>query len=152
MPKGPEAQRPPAQDSLSLLIRAKHLLLAPDPPSDMLHQVEQLLTYLILRTELHMYLGYEEPREILFEPGDCMLTPSARALLDACQQPPAEFIHRHLTGDWGQLSEEERQANEVAICQHLPVRSTYRTRNGASIVVLTAADRASTTIMVLGEA
>lgn len=94
-----ETPRPPAQDTVSLLIRAKHLLITPDPPPDMAQQVEAILTDLILRTELHVYLGVEEGSEVLFEPGWCTVSPGAQSVLKACEQRASEFIHRHLTGD-----------------------------------------------------
>ena len=114
-------------------------------------QVEQLLTDLILRTELHIYLGYEEARADIFEPGWCAVTPAARALLEENDQPAFEFLHRHLIGDWTQMSEEEQQANEEAVRAGFPVQSRFRTRSGATIYVRTEADRSATTVRVAGE-
>jgi hypothetical protein len=151
MMRNPETPRPPAQDTVSLLIRAKHLLITPDPPSDMPQQVEAILTDLILRTELHVYLGVEEAKEVLFEPGWCAVSPGAQKLLAACEQRASEFIHRHLTGDWGEGGEVEHQANEIALSQDLAILSVYRTRSGERIWVRTAADRSATTVLLPAE-
>jgi hypothetical protein len=51
----------------------------------------------------------------LFRLGQVVGTPGAiEALKDAGQQP-AEFLTRHVTGDWGDLCDEDKEENELSV-------------------------------------
>ena len=50
-----------------------------------------------------------------FRLGQTVATPAAlKAIQQACQSP-AEFLDRHVRGDWGDLCDEDKQANEDAL-------------------------------------
>jgi hypothetical protein len=83
-----------------------------------------------------------------FPLGQIVMTPGAlRALVDAGQNP-MEFVRRHQAGDWGDLSEDDRQENEWSLQRRLRLLSAYQTANGERIWVVTEADRSPTTLLL----
>ena len=50
-----------------------------------------------------------------FPVGRIVATPGALAALEVAGQTPQEFLARHVRGDWGDLSEEDVQENEVSL-------------------------------------
>ena len=47
-----------------------------------------------------------------FSLGRIVATPGALHALHEAGQSAGEFLSRHVTGDWGDLDEEDRQVNE----------------------------------------
>ncbi len=47
-----------------------------------------------------------------FELGRVVATPGALAALEEADQRPEEFLARHVAGDWGEVSEEDKQEND----------------------------------------
>jgi hypothetical protein len=93
----------------------------------------------------------EQPPRPKFRLGQLVATPGAlRALKDAGQEP-LEFIQRHVTGDWGEVSEEDKQENEFSVTHGFRILSAYRTAKGEKIWLLTEADRSATTILLPSE-
>jgi hypothetical protein len=84
----------------------------------------------------------------LFSLGLIVTTPGVLTALERNSQTPAEFIGRHLLGDWGTLCPEDRMANEEALDQDLRVLSAYRLHDGERIWVITEADRSVTTALL----
>ena len=88
---------------------------------------------------------------------------ASRGVYDlACQVPDfARFIqdslNRHVKRDWGELDDEDRQTNDLALKQGTRLLSAYSPRedgddrfpkNGvATIWIITEADRSATTIL-----
>ena len=58
------------------------------------------------------------------------------------------YVSRHAAGDWGELTEHDRQSNEYAVKCGLRVLSAYRLSTGEKIWVITEADRSMTTILL----
>jgi hypothetical protein len=58
------------------------------------------------------------------------------------------FLSRHANGDWGEVNDHDRKANEYAVEHGLPVRSAYTLSSGEKICVITDADRSKTTILL----
>jgi len=56
-------------------------------------------------------------------------------------------VVRHKCGDWGELCEEDRQANEDAVKYGDRVFSSYNYKGG-KIWIITEYDRSSTTVML----
>ena len=88
-----------------------------------------------------------------FELGRVVATPTALELLETAGRSPVEFLDRHVRGDWGDLSEEDCQSNEVALRDGSRILSAYVTRNGQKIWIITEATdgrghRAATTILL----
>ena len=63
----------------------------------------------------------------------------------------AEFvglISRHRSGDWGDLDEEDKRLNELALSRGLRIFSAYETSSGLKIWIITEADRNFTTVLL----
>jgi hypothetical protein len=83
-----------------------------------------------------------------FALGHVVATPGALNALATAGQSPQEFLDRHASGDWGELSEEDRKENEFSITEGLRILSAYRLRDGTKIWIITEADRSSTCILL----
>ena len=87
-------------------------------------------------------------KQPLFSMGQVVATPGALLALEAAGQNPAEFLDRHVTGDWGLLDEHDRKENELALRRGLRLLSAYQTREGVRIWVITEWDRSVTTLLL----
>ncbi|OJW08022.1 MAG: hypothetical protein BGO49_20750 [Planctomycetales bacterium 71-10] len=74
-----------------------------------------------------------------FHPGQVVATPGALESLAASGQSPAEFLDRHLRGDWGDLDDEDRELNDLALLDGSRLLSAYTTARGRRIWVITEA-------------
>jgi hypothetical protein len=84
--------------------------------------------------------------------GRLLSTPNALRTLEKAGQSPAELLSRHVTGDWGDMCEEDKQANERALQDGSRIFSSYVLNSGEKIWVITEAmndegRRASSTLM-----
>lgn len=86
-----------------------------------------------------------------FRLGDLRATPAALAAIDEAGQEPAFFLNRHLIGDWGDVPEEDRQANLDALAYGSRIISAYHTLGGERIWIITEADRSATTLLLPSE-
>ena len=87
----------------------------------------------------------------LFHLGQLVATPGAlQALADAEQQALA-FLKRHQSGDWGDLSSEDKALNSQAVTTGGRIFSAYQTEKSVKIWVITEADRSSTCILLPSE-
>jgi hypothetical protein len=57
-------------------------------------------------------------------------------------------IQRHQAGDWGDVSDEDRSANDQALIQGTRILSAYRATNGTKFWIITEADRSVTTVLL----
>jgi len=85
---------------------------------------------------------------MLFDLGWIVGTRGAMSALEVAGHNPHEFITRHESGDWGELDHEDRQTNDRAVQNGLRILSTYTTRTGDEIWIITEADRSLTTILL----
>ena len=83
-----------------------------------------------------------------FSLGRVVATVGALRLIEQCPEFP--YLGRHCSGDWGDLCEEDRQANERALRCGDRLLSAYETPAG-KLRILTEADRSATTILLPGE-
>ena len=84
----------------------------------------------------------------LFALGSVVATPGALTALAEANTLASEFLQRHQSGDWGELSKEDAQRNEAALRDGERIFSAYRLRDGTKIWVITEADRSSTCILL----
>lgn len=84
-----------------------------------------------------------QPR--LFEAGQLIFTPGAYTLFMKGVNL-IECLKRHLSGDWGDVCEEDRLANQSALEQGRWLFSCYKTPHG-DLWIITEADRSSTCIL-----
>ena len=65
--------------------------------------------------------------------------------------PQDEIMHalsRHLRGDWGEVDEEDREANEHGLIHALRLLSVYHSKSGTKFWIITEHDRSSTTVLL----
>jgi hypothetical protein len=89
-----------------------------------------------------------EPR---FPLGQVLATPGALEALRAADQTPDEFLVRHVSGDWGELDEEDKAENEFSLEKGFRLLSAYQLDTGVKIWVITERDRSATTILLPDE-
>jgi 5S rRNA maturation endonuclease (ribonuclease M5) len=78
--------------------------------------------------------------------GRIVSTPNA--LEHLTEQDIALAIGRHSRGDWGELDDEDKQANERALIEGTRLLSVYRSASGVKFYVITEHDRSATTILL----
>ena len=84
----------------------------------------------------------------MFALGKLVATPGALAKFEEAGQHPRDFLARHAAGDWGDLGEKDRRANDIAIAEGTRLLSAYRLDTGTKIWIITEADRSSTCILL----
>ena len=90
-------------------------------------------------------------QQALFQLGQVVATPGALEALKDADQKPDEFLYRHVTGDWGELDDEDKRANDQAVKHGQRILSAYRTSNGVKIWIITEWDRSVTTFLLPSE-
>ncbi|MGB6680261.1 MAG: hypothetical protein WBF08_02910 [Candidatus Bathyarchaeia archaeon] len=83
----------------------------------------------------------------LFRLGQIVGTQGALQALIEAQQLPDEFLNRHQTGDWGYLSDKDKQENELSVENGFRIFSAYELKTGVKLWVITEWDRSVTTIL-----
>ena len=68
--------------------------------------------------------------------------------MEEAGQTPPDLLYRHVTGDWGDLCEEDKQENEFSVKNASRILSAYTLRTGVKVWVITEADRSATTILL----
>ena len=74
-----------------------------------------------------------------FETGVILATPGATEAFDKTGQTPFEFLKRHVSGDWGDLDDEDRQLNDQALVNGSRLLSAYRLADATKIWLITEA-------------
>ena len=87
----------------------------------------------------------------LFPLGGLYATPGAIEALREAGQEAGEFLRRHQYGDWGDLSDDDKQENDFSASRSLRVFSAYYTKVGMKLWVITEADRSATTVLLPSE-
>lgn len=93
----------------------------------------------------------EKMPKVLFNLGRIVITPGAVMSLQVAENHPVQFLARHVTGDWGDLPEEDIEENKYSIDRGLRVFSAYELDTGGKIYVITEWDRSVTTVLVPDE-
>ena len=89
--------------------------------------------------------------ETTFPIGRLAATPGAIEALEAAGQSPGEFLARHCRRDWGELDEEDRRANDLAVESSERLLSAYTTSDGSAIWIITESDRSATVLLLPDE-
>lgn len=87
------------------------------------------------------------PFEPVFRFGALAFSAGVDALVRSDQLDPFPYLRRHLSGDWGDLDEEDLQANDVAFYYDRRLLSAYRITPDQTIWIITEADRSLTTVL-----
>ncbi|MCR9244561.1 MAG: hypothetical protein NXI31_05980 [bacterium] len=90
----------------------------------------------------------------LFRLGRVIATHGVLALVS--EEEVAVAVNRHLSGDWGDVCAEDRQANEHALRRGARLLSTYHLRSldadeRVKVYIITEADRSCTTVLLPAE-
>lgn len=91
-----------------------------------------------------------------FSTGQVLATPGAIDALEKSGQSPNEFLAKHVRGDWGDVSGEDKAANDQSLIDGSRILSAYRTSKGEKLWIITEAcddrgRRAATTILLPSE-
>jgi len=81
-----------------------------------------------------------------FPLGHVVITANAQATLN-----PADIhraLARHHSGDWGDVDEHDRRANEESLTEGSRLLSSYKDQQGVKFWIITEADRSATTILL----
>lgn len=82
-----------------------------------------------------------------FPLGRTVATPGALSVLEDSAVTSLDLLQRHASGDWGDICDEDAQANEAALEGGLRLMSVYKEGLSEPLWVITEADRSSTTIL-----
>ena len=88
----------------------------------------------------------EVPVNPAFPLGQVVATPAALKLV-----PPEvllRWLHRHQTGDWGDVGPEDWAANDRALTDGDRLLSSYLTDSGTKVWIITEWDRSATTVLL----
>ena len=87
----------------------------------------------------------------LFSLGQIVATPGALEALARANQQSEYFLDRHVSGDWGELSNEDKAENEYSLQHGFRILSSYKTATGEKLWLITEADRSVTTLLLPDE-
>jgi hypothetical protein len=82
----------------------------------------------------------------LFRLGQIVATPNA--LNKLTQQDVLTALQRHQAGDWGDVCQDDRQANDRALNDGSRLFSVYHSEKQFKFWVITEADRSVTTVLM----
>lgn len=82
-----------------------------------------------------------------FPLGRVVATPGALELLEEAGEDPVRYLTRHRSGDWGAVSPEDAEENELSLKCGWRILSSYLVRDRC-IWIITEADRSVTTILL----
>jgi hypothetical protein len=85
-------------------------------------------------------------RNARFPIGHVVATPAAILLAEAHGLNLPELVIRHVTGDWGELDEYDKQVNENAVIHGDRILSAYGS-GSRKLWIITESDRSVTTIL-----
>lgn len=81
-----------------------------------------------------------------FNSGQVVATPNALEELTA--EEIQQALRRHVSGDWGDVDEEDWQENDLSLQAGFRLLSVYHTAAGRKFWIITEADRSSTTVLM----
>ncbi len=89
-----------------------------------------------------------------FQLGKIVATPGALTLLENLGLSPSTFLHRHQSGDWGDLCEEDKKLNDEAVKYEGDMDKQQRTFSAYNLTatdkiwIITEWDRSSSCILL----
>lgn len=86
-----------------------------------------------------------------FKLGRILATPAALKIIADARVSIIDLLIRHMRGDWGELSDSDRQQNELAVTTGQRILSSYALPGGRTVWLITEADRCATTFLLPGE-
>lgn len=89
---------------------------------------------------------YVLPRQARFRLGELYVTTAADRTIGP--EEIARGLSRHAEGDWGNVSSDDRAANEWGLVHGERLNSVYRDRNNVEFWIITEWDRSATTVLL----
>lgn len=90
-----------------------------------------------------------EAPKALFPMGRIVSTPGALDALGTAGVGAGELLQRHVTGDWGEITQDDSSENALSVKEGFRILSAYTlARTGARLWVITEADRSVTTLLL----
>lgn len=91
-----------------------------------------------------------------FALGQVLATPGAFEALQVSGQLPGEFLARHVTGDWGDVCDDDKSLNDQSLIDGSRILSAYSTTNRTKLWIITEAadvrgNRVCTTLLLPSE-
>ncbi len=83
----------------------------------------------------------------LFELGQMVATPGATMVLNQLNISAFSLLSRHICGDWGDMTSDDKQYNDEALTDGSRIFSAYQF-DTVKFWVITEADRSATTILL----
>ena len=93
----------------------------------------------------------QEAPQPLFPLGQVVATPGAIEAMQEAKQDPLQLLYRHVTGDWGELDEEDKAENDFSVQRGFRILSAYTLVTEVKIWLITEADRSVTTFLLPSE-
>lgn len=81
-----------------------------------------------------------------FNVGSLRITP--RVMWAVSLEELEAMVDRHSSGDWGDVTPDDAEANEAALVDGTRLFSVYRSASGATLWIITEADRSGTTVLL----
>ena len=95
-----------------------------------------------------MLIRQPQSRRVPFPLGRVLATPGALEALEKAKQQPQEFLDRHTSGDWGEVDSHDAAESELSLQRGFRLLSSYTTRSGDKLWIITEADRSATTLLL----
>jgi len=83
-----------------------------------------------------------------FHLGRVLATQAAMRALMVAEKDPMELLSRHQRGDWGDLGDDDKESNELALIHGARLLSAYNVAPDLRLWIITEADRSATTILL----
>ncbi|WP_073664046.1 methyltransferase [Pseudomonas aeruginosa] len=87
-------------------------------------------------------------KQPLFAPGSLQLSEKVHWLARRGLIDSLSYVQRHVRGDWGEIDEATRQANDVALQQDNLMISHYRITPELVLIVKTSEDHQTTVVQL----
>lgn len=87
-------------------------------------------------------------KQPLFAPASLQLSEKVHWLARRGLIDPLAYVQRHVRGDWGEVDQATRQANDVAIQQDSLMISRFRITPELELVVMTSEDQHKTVVQL----
>jgi hypothetical protein len=83
-----------------------------------------------------------------FPLGSLAITPGALEAIVVSLDDIESLVQRHADGDWGEVDDHDKAANDRALEEGTRLLSAYVLEDGTRIYIITEADRSRTTLLL----
>jgi hypothetical protein len=87
----------------------------------------------------------------MFPLGQIGITEGAVEALERANISTTSIVQRHVLGDWGDVTDQDRKSNDLALEMGGRILSAYHLPDRTEVWVTTEPDRSATTVLLPGE-